>query len=90
MTIEYDLTSQLVTVRGVVVPAGWSDNGDVTAVAISAIGEEEYLVDDREKRDELCELIQEEIEVTGVVIAREDGNKGILVLRYHLPRAEAE
>ncbi len=89
MTIEYHLTGDLVTVRGIVVPAAWNENGDVTAVAISAIGEEEYLVDGSEKQDELWNLIQEEIEVTGVVTEKAGGNKGIVVLRYSVPRATA-
>ena len=91
------------TISGMVVAAGWNDDGDVTAVAINVItyvddsetGEsqevaEDFLVGDTEKGRELLNMVSDEVEVTGVVKEDEDGNKTILVSAYKLVEPSGE
>lgn len=58
---------ELTTVRGIVIPVDWDDDGNALAVAILGPGEEEHFVEQDEKGKELLELIRQEIEVSGVV-----------------------
>jgi 5S rRNA maturation endonuclease (ribonuclease M5) len=58
----------MITATGIVVPADWDENGKVIAVAISTHEEEEYLIDDRDKKGkELREMMRQEVEITGVI-----------------------
>jgi len=65
----------------------WDEKGSVVALAISTPNEDEYLIDkDHFKGKELLHLIQEEVEVSGVV--REDEDKKIItVQKYILKKA---
>ncbi|MBC8456872.1 MAG: hypothetical protein H8D67_02615 [Deltaproteobacteria bacterium] len=78
---------KLITIRGVVIPVDWDEKGSVVAIAISTPNEDEYLIDkDHLKGKELLHLIQEEVEVSGVV--REDKDKKIItVQKYILKKA---
>lgn len=73
----------VLTVRGIVIPAEWDERGNVVAVAVSAYNEEEYLIDRRGKGEELQSLIRRQVEVTGVVTGRRK-RKTITVEDYSL------
>ena len=57
----------LITIRGIVTPVDWDEKGNVVATAISTHTEEEYLVINDSKAKELLNLIQEAVEVSGLV-----------------------
>lgn len=62
-------------------PVRWDDKGSPVAAAISTEGEEEYYIDNDHKGLELLDLLQEEVQATGLV--REvDGKKVITVEIY--------
>ena len=65
------------TISGMVIPIEWDDYDDITRVAIQTSDEKEYLVDRNKKGKELLELIEEEVEATGVV--REDGDSNYII-----------
>ena len=67
-----------ITIKGLIVPADWDEEGKVVAAAISTQEEEEYLIEKNCKGEELLHLLQEEVEVRGVVRAGE-GKKTIVV-----------
>ena len=76
---------KLTTVRGIVIPVDWDKEGNALAVAISSPDEQEYVIEQNEKRKELTELIRQEIEVSGVVRkAIKKGRKTITVKSYRL------
>ncbi|MDD2604770.1 MAG: hypothetical protein RBR20_01540 [Desulfobacterales bacterium] len=52
------------TIAGVLTPAGWDDDGRVTAVMLSALDDEEYLVENGEK---FVDLVHCNVEASGVV-----------------------
>ena len=65
-------SSALLTLRGVVIPVDWDSEGKVIATAISTHHEDEYLIVDEKKVIELNNLINEEVEITGIYKTRGD------------------
>ena len=72
------------TVRGILIPADWDDAGNVLAVAVSAPGEKQYLVEQNSLEKELRRLIRQEVEVMGVVGKGRKGWNRITVKAYEL------
>ena len=72
---------RLITIKGIVIPVDWDKEGKVVAAAISTHDEDEYLIDNNHKGRELLDLLQEEVQVTGIM--REvDGKKAITAKMY--------
>lgn len=63
---------KLSTVRGVVIPIDWDESGNAISVAISSHDEKEYHVSKDEMGKQLLALIQQEVEVSGIVREKED------------------
>ena len=72
------------TVRGIVIPADWDDAGNVLAIAVSAPGEKQYIVEHNALEKELKRLIRQEVEVMGVVGKGRKGWNKITVKAYEL------
>ena len=73
--------NNLVTIRGIVIPADWDEKGNVVAVAISTYDEVEYLIENHEKEKELKAVIQEEVEVSGIL--KEGKNRLIITVKKY-------
>ena len=73
--------NNLVTIRGIVIPADWDEKGNVVAVAVSTYDEVEYLIENHEKEKELKAFIREEVEVSGIL--REEKNKPIMKIKEY-------
>jgi hypothetical protein len=73
----------LATIAGVIVPADWDRQGNVTGVSISAFDEQEYLVQKQAKGSELIQHVRKDAEVVGWVEG-ERGRKKITVKDYRL------
>jgi hypothetical protein len=67
--------------RGVIIPVEWDENGNVVAIGISTHGEDEYVIEDEGKGEELKSLIRKEVEVIGEA-RRRDGQRMIKVKEY--------
>jgi len=76
--------SSLTTVRGLVIPVGWDDRGNVTATAISTHLEEEYLVDQDAWGEALLAFLRQRVKVSGSVVLKKDGKKVITVKKYEV------
>ena len=59
--------NNLLSIRGIVIPAEWDEEGNVVAVAVSGYDEVEYLLENNEKGKELKAFIREEVEVSGIL-----------------------
>jgi hypothetical protein len=70
-------------ITGVIVPADWDRQGNVTGVSISAFDEQEYVVQKEAKGAELIEHVRKDAEVVGWVEG-ERGKKKITVKHYRL------
>jgi hypothetical protein len=68
-------------IRGILIPAGWDEKGNIIAIAVSAFDEEVYHIENDEKGRQLMPLIREEIEVKGTII-QEDSLRKIRVDNY--------
>jgi hypothetical protein len=72
-----------VTITGYVMAADWGPDDDVTAVRIETENDEYDVVGD-DIGEELYDLLDCEVEVTGVVEEEEDGTKSIAVKSYEV------
>ncbi len=72
-------SSSLVILRGVVIPVDWDSEGKIIATAISTHHEDEYLIIDEENTIEINNLINEEVEITGIYKKR--GDKKIIKVK---------
>jgi len=75
---------KLITVKGIVIPVDWDENGNALAVAISSPDEQVYFIELDKKGKKILELIRREIEVSGVVIKIVKGRNSITVRSYSL------
>lgn len=53
---------------GLIIPVQWNEKGEITKVALSTYDEEEYLITNNEKFEELSRFLRQEVELTGSVI----------------------
>jgi hypothetical protein len=75
---------ELTTVRGILIPVDWDEEGNALAAAISGLDEQEYLIEQDAKGKELLGLMRREIEVSGMVSKAIKGRKTIKVKSYRL------
>lgn len=74
--------NQLIT--GIVVAAGWDDDGNVALISIQGYDEREYVVKMNRCGNELMDLINQKVKVSGNVSERLDGKLLIQVGQYDL------
>ena len=79
-----------ITIKGIVAPADWDDDGNIIAVIISTPLEEEYLVDAGDLGEELLGLIGTEVVVRGTAGSDRDGFKTIAVKHCGVLEEEIE
>jgi hypothetical protein len=75
--------------RGVIIPVEWDENGNVEAIAISTHGEDEYVIEDEGKGEELKALIRQEVEVFGEVRGR-GAKRFIKVTKYKVRKGKGD
>lgn len=73
---------RLTTIKGIVLPVNWDENGKVINVAIFTHDEDEFLVNSDMKGKKLLTQIHKELEVSGIVKAGET-KKIIIVKEIH-------
>jgi hypothetical protein len=76
-------SSQLITVRGILLPVDWDEDGHVIGFALSGTDEKEYQIEVNDKKAELLALLQKEVEVTGLLRERA-GNSVIVLNNYRI------
>jgi hypothetical protein len=74
--------NECIVLRGLIMPAGWDEKGNVVFIALSSFDEEEYLIDKDETGMKLFSLLRARVQLSGVV-RKEDGIKKITVETYH-------
>ena len=76
------MPNKKVTVEGIVTPCDWDNKEFVKSVTISTNTEEEFIVDETGKGEELRGLIRQLVHVTGIVKECGQGKKMIRVKNY--------
>jgi len=74
----------LATITGLLIPADWDEKGNIIAAVISTYSEEEYLIDQDAKNEELLTFLRQRVKASGLVREDEHGNKMIAVKRYEI------
>jgi len=72
------------TVRGIIIPTKWDETGTVTGVTIQAFDESAYLVEQTKKGNELLNFIRKQVEISGKIRKRLDGNTLINVQHFNI------
>jgi hypothetical protein len=75
------------TVRGIVIPVEWDEDGKALAVAVAASGENDYLIEQDSKGRELFWHIRQEVEIIGIVGKGSKGDQTITVSTYDVIRS---
>ncbi|MFH1490815.1 MAG: hypothetical protein ABII06_18075, partial [Pseudomonadota bacterium] len=68
---------------GIVVPVDWDQKGNIIALAISTLNEDEYFVHKNDKGEELMSHIRKMVEIRGLV-QKKQNRKIIRVKDYDL------
>jgi hypothetical protein len=84
LTTEGKVTSGLTTLRGLILPVGWDERGNIRSIAVFTNFEEEYLVDENPLADELLAFARLRVKVRGSVREEENGKKIITVEKYEV------
>ncbi len=80
----------LVTVRGIIVPLMWAEDGSITAVGISSFDESDFLLSTPDTLSHWVSLLRKEVEVVGIVSRSSRGLKAVTVSEYRcLEKGEA-
>ena len=61
----------MIRITGLVIPAGWDNNGNVVDLAIATRDEEEYLISGKDQVDRLKSLLRQEVEIKGILQTKE-------------------
>jgi len=77
------MNDHLTTIRGLVIPVDWDEDGNILNLAISTFDEDEYWIEIDKKIKQLMSIIRKEVEVTGLV-GETDGRKRIIVKRIDI------
>lgn len=72
----------MICVEGIIIPAGWDNNGNVVNLAIATRTEEEYLITDEDQVAKLKPLLRQEVEVRGI-LQTQQGKRIIRVKRFN-------
>ena len=64
--------SELKTIRGIVIPTDWHDNGHARSVAIATYREKKYLVAESPQSRKLLLLLNQRVVVSGTVCRKEE------------------
>ena len=82
MRKKYKPTNE-VTILGYLTPSEWDDDDNVVSVAIST-DDDYYVVELNGLGEELFDILDEDVEVTGIVEKERDGTNRITVTSYEV------
>jgi hypothetical protein len=70
-----------IIIRGIIIPAGWDEKGNIIAIAVSTFDEDVYHIENDDRGSQLMPFIREEVEIKGT-IRYKDGIKKIRVDKH--------
>jgi hypothetical protein len=78
--VQGEMNNHLTTIRGLVIPVEWDEDGNIRNLAISTYDEDEYWIEMDQRIKQLMSIVRKKVEVTGLV-GETDGRKIIIVKR---------
>ena len=83
MTKKASSINKSVSVIGIVVPVDWDENGNPVVIEISSHDEQEFIIDNRNKKGkELEKLIRQKVRVIGDLLDSESNRKKIRIKSF--------
>src|SRR4030042_6286628 len=76
-----------IIIRGIIIPAGWDEKGNIIAIAVSTFDEDVYHIENDDRGSQLMHFIREEVEIKGT-IRYKDGIKKIRVEKHITKKGE--
>jgi 5S rRNA maturation endonuclease (ribonuclease M5) len=73
-----------ITVRGLIIPTDWDDQGNVTGLTISTSLEEEYRIEPDRRGEELLAFVRERVKASGKIKLDAQGAKVMMVDSYQI------
>ena len=86
--LDHNSENGKVIIRGLIIPSGWDEEGNVTNIAVSAFDESVYHIVKDEKGNQLIPFIRKEVEIVGLT-KLEDGINKIKVDRFVTEKVRA-
>jgi hypothetical protein len=74
----------LVTVRGIVVPLTWAEDGSVTSVGISGFDERDFVISSELSLDHWVSLLRQKVEATGLITRTGIEPRTLKILDVHV------
>jgi hypothetical protein len=84
----YDSGKKRISIRGLIVPVEWDEDGSVCSIALSTFDEQEYFISSQERGKELLAFIRKEVEVRGLLSRMK--NRQALIVEEFLLGASSE
>lgn len=75
---------QRISVTGIITASEWDEDDNVVGVTLSTPDEEEYLIDNNGKGEELLDFVSQNVKVVGIIDDNDYGNKIITVKSYEV------
>jgi hypothetical protein len=83
LTKKASSKNKAVMVVGIVVPVDWDENGNPVAVAISSHDEQDFIIENRNKKGkEVEKLLRQKVRVIGDLLDSESNRKKICIKSY--------
>ncbi len=73
--------NEQVNIKGILIPVDWDNKGNVIRAAIFSANEEEYIVEENEKGKKLYGLMQQVVEIKGLM--REEAGRKIITVELY-------
>ena len=54
-------------IEGIIIPADWDSHGNIVSLAIAAVDEQEYLIEDNQKVVDLWSLLRQQVVAVGSI-----------------------
>jgi hypothetical protein len=80
----YENSDGVITIRGILMPADWDMRGNIIATSVSTYFEEDYLIEQNPRGEELLPYIRQKVKVRGVVRCQQDGKKVVTVEDFEI------
>ena len=87
--MDTERSHEEIALEGIIIAEDWDDDLNLVSVRIIGSDGEDYLVENDATGEELLELVEERVFVTGIVRENEDGSKVVAVEEWDIVERQA-
>jgi hypothetical protein len=70
------------TIRGIIIPVDWDDEGKALSAVLSSPGENDYIIEQNSQGRALMRLLRQEVEASGIIGGEGKGRKKLIVKAF--------